>query len=241
MRFFQKGGRVADNFCYPLFFMKQYKFAQQIAITEEYFRENVFVTLMNQERRSWYVKRLPHTDFLDLALIFCVELRPFGKDYIEDTFVTYDMLETLDISLQEVQELSSINTPKLFPPYRKEIKEAVETLAFKFGSGIYELLNDHMHEEPITFISNKKFQYGAHCMLNKDIMGEISKKYGEDDLYIIPRSVNDLIVTPVSYVSMDKAVEYIAEQNDFFTPDEEVLSYSIYQFCYKTGEVRYAF
>ena len=83
-------------------------------------------------------------------------------------------------------------------------------------------------------LSNSLGQYGAGTLLNIPFMDSFLNRM-EEDFYILPSSVHELILVPVSAaVSEDRLSQMVHEVNEKEVPEEDFLSDSVYRY----GELR---
>lgn len=85
---------------------------------------------------------------------------------------------------------------------------------------------------PMIIFSNTEMNFGGASILNTKKLEEIAQKY-EDDLYIIPSSVHECIVTPAAKNDYHTIKSMIEEVNETNLKPEDVLAN--YPFYYERG------
>ena len=76
-------------------------------------------------------------------------------------------------------------------------------------------------------LTNKDSNYGASQILLHENLDEIAERLGESRMYVIPSSVHEVIVIPVTGECIDIA-NMIREVNDTVVSREDILSYNLY-------------
>ena len=84
--------------------------------------------------------------------------------------------------------------------------------------------------------------YGASAILDPDVLKNI---HGENDLWVLPSSIHEMIVIPADGIDMSSAKELatiVSEVNaSDAIKDQEVLSNSVYRYDYSTGVISIAY
>lgn len=84
--------------------------------------------------------------------------------------------------------------------------------------------------------------YGASAILDPDVLKNIP---GENDLWVLPSSIHEMIVIPADGIDMSSAKELatiVSEVNaSDAIKDQEVLSNSVYRYDYSTGVISIAY
>ena len=182
-------------------------------ITEsEAFRKNVFLRLANEARNSEMLKNAPHRNYMgDICLCYYVYLGCGENDQYACALINNSLMEENGLSENELYELAISNSPSLF---EKEI--AV------FGSAM-------------TIVTNSVRTYGASCIAYPNMLEEIAQKV-QDDYFILPSSIHELIVVPAKTVSDTKSLfemVYTINRDKSLLPPQDFLSDKV--FYYHTG------
>ena len=61
-----------------------------------------------------------------------------------------------------------------------------------------------------------------------------------NDLYILPSSVHELITVPASFGSCEDLKKTVRNVNDTVLVSDEILSYSVYRYSRKAGSIEIA-
>ena len=92
-------------------------------------------------------------------------------------------------------------------------------------------------DDDMLVLSNRQCNLGAHVMLYQDELLSFANKLNSD-LYIIPSSIHELLVRPLSSgFSADMLKFTISSVNDECVSPNEFLSNNLYLFSKDTGEI----
>ena len=93
---------------------------------------------------------------------------------------------------------------------------------------------------PMYVLTNRKRCNGAACVLYEQVLENFAKKIN-DNLYILPSSVHEVIMIPASFAGKASQLrEMVEEINATQVEDEEVLSDSVYFFNRMTKKLELA-
>ena len=97
-----------------------------------------------------------------------------------------------------------------------------------------------MFEEPRQYVmTNKRRKYGASILLFEDELASVAEKM-HGDFYILPSSVHEVLAVPEDLMKDQELKEMVKNINDSEVAEEEILSYTIYKYNCRTGEVEVA-
>ncbi|MCR5431677.1 MAG: DUF5688 family protein [Lachnospiraceae bacterium] len=193
--------------------------------------EKIFFRLINYERNSEVLETYPHFRFLDLAVIFCLNVSlPNG----ESGAVRIDnkTASALGFDAEKLLSLALNNTPSLFPSDFESLDDILIGLMKKKGVPEYMIPlfpgEENLHS-PMKVLSNKQQYYGAACILYPGVLESVKSEIG-GDFYIIPSSVNEVIIVPDDVSDRAKLVEMVRDVNSTVIPPEQILSDNIYHY-----------
>lgn len=192
--------------------------------------------LVNTGKNSALLNDLPHREFLDLSLIYSVEVCGFDKG-IGSVLVYNSHIERWNVSEEELYQAVMENMEHTDHGTIQNLAQVITQMA-----GLAEipkwLKNDAC---PMYILSDKKKQNGAVQMLNKRMLKTAAKMFGRDFM-VLPSSVHEVLLVPVikdmeekDYVV--KLKDMIREVNDTQVEDMEILSYHVYRYCADTETV----
>ena len=195
-------------------------------------KERIVFKLINREMNREYLKKVPYVPYLDMAVVFHCPLES-DKSGETNVPVCNNHLDIWGITKDELYAAAMANTPKLLPPAIQSMGEVMMEL---MGNPCDMPISDE--EGALYILSNRNRRYGAGCLLYKDVLEKFSDSHQGADLYILPSSIHEVILIPVTEeLNPEKLVEMIHIVNAEQLAPEEVLSDNLYQFVRKTGEV----
>lgn len=203
-------------------------------------KERVTYKLVSFDRNRELLKDIPHRKFLDLAIVYeCfLGMKDDGGASIR---INNRHLNLWKVTADELHETAFINTPRLMGYRFSNMKEVLTGL---MGCGKKDMLDGLLGVEdtqdgrpPLYVLTNRYNVHGAGCILYKNLLKNISEKWG-CDICIIPSSVHETILLPMNeeerYGEMSQIV---CEVNKAQVMPDEVLSDHVYQFVRKTGKI----
>jgi len=158
--------------------------------------------LINYEKNTKRLKNLPNRKFLDLAIIYEIQLTSAmlplrNLETIDDNTatitITNDLLSKWNISEDELYNIAKHNADRLNPPVVKSLMAFCESLLNNIDcEQCFE--EDELPVEMDAYIlTNNTGRNGATVMLYKNQLAILSNIMN-DDLVIIPSSIHEVIV-----------------------------------------------
>ena len=181
---------------------------------------SIFPRLVNFEWNEALLKTIPHRRFLDFAVTYVIELGDGLSGRITD---------------EMMGRLSVWNEERLY-------KAAISNLRAKGYQilPIHEMISHMMEREgawgivpetlPMLVITTPDYTFGAAVLLDEELLKEVGRMCG--DYYILPSSVNEVIVIPDLSSEMNPAElrQLVMAVNQSSVSREEWLSESVYKF-----------
>ena len=176
---------------------------------------------------------LPYRRILDLAIIYFY-VGFMGDATIAGTIVNKEHMEMWETDEDTLYKCARENTPLIMPEKLTSMQEALNGI-IPFEHGIGEKCLDIMY-----VLTNHQSINGATCMLYPKVLADFACGI-EEDLYIIPSSIHELIIMPKSIVDdvtqMRDLVHFV---NATELMPEEVLSESVYYYNRAEGTIEFA-
>ncbi len=204
--------------------------------------DNIYPVVINKEKSTEFLKTVPHTDFLDLAVVYKIILEDHAiDDGIGAVTIKNDILERWGITVDALHQraLQNINLRgcKIRP-----ICEVIENSLRKSGApeDVIELATADISDNLSMFvITNNDMVNGAGCaFLDPSILQKLSKLLN-GDVILIPSSIHEAIAMPVEYCQgiqgIDAIKEMIHKVNSTEIAEEEILSENAYLYNSTTG------
>lgn len=191
-------------------------------------KKSLFVKLINTERNESLVKQSISKEFLDLSAVVRVILK-MDKEGMASMALSKGDAEILGMTEEEIYAAALANTLRLFPPKLMNLGRYVEmSIGGKLLFG---------EDEVTTYIlTNQKEVDGAFYLMSPEVVGAIAEAL-EDDLYILPCSVNEVLLVRASELEdgVDELKEMVRDVNETVVSEKDILSYSVYYYDKENG------
>ena len=200
----------------------------EIKVSEHIVKKSLFVKLVNTERNRELVEQSISKEFLDLSAIVRVVLK-MDKEGMTSKILSKEDAEMLGMTEEEIYAAALKNTLRLFPPKLMNLWEYLEQ---SIGVGL-----SRREDEVTTYIlKNQKEVDGAFYLMSRELVGNIAEML-EDDLYILPSSVNEVLLIRASEVKdgVDGLKAMVRDVNETIVAEKEILSYSVYHYDKEHG------
>ena len=191
-------------------------------------KKSLFVKLVNTERNESLIEQSISKEFLDLSAVVRVVLK-MDKEGMASMALSKGDAEILGMTEEEIYAAALANTLRLFPPKLMNLGRYVEmSIGGKLPFG---------EDEVTTYIlTNQKEVDGAIYFMSPEVVGAIAEAL-EDDLYILPCSVNEVLLVRASELEdgVDELKEMVRDVNETVVAEKEILSYSVYHYDKEHG------
>ena len=191
-------------------------------------KKSLFVKLVNTERNESLVEQSISKEFLDLSAVVRVVLK-MDKKGMASMALSKGDAEILGMTEEEIYAAALANTLRLFPPKLMNLGRYVEmSIGVKLPLG---------EDEVTTYIlTNQKEVDGAIYFMSPEVVGAIAEAL-EDDLYILPSSVNEVLLVRASELEdgVDKLKEMVRDANETVVAEKDILSYNVYHYDKEHG------
>ena len=172
----------------------------------------ITANLISRAKNEMLLDRVPFTPFLDMAVIYRI-VHSAGDDGIHSAIITNDMLESTELTTEDLHEFALRNTPRIFPPRILD------------GS-----------EEGVFILTNHNFLFGATAMLFDGEMRRLSGLVG-GDFYIMPTSLHEFFAISTELADPEDLKMMLAEGNRQITAPVDRLSTGIYHYLSSEGRI----
>ena len=188
-------------------------------------KKSLFVKLVNTERNESLVEKCISKKFLDLSAVVRVILK-MDKEAMA---LSKGDAEILGMTEEEIYAVALANTLRLFPPKLMNLGRYIEmSIGAKLPLG---------EDEVTTYIlTNQKEVDGAIYFMSPEVVGAIAEAL-EDDLYILPSSVNEVLLGRASELEdgVDELKEMVRDANETVVAEKDILSYNVYHYDKEHG------
>ncbi|MBO4697432.1 MAG: hypothetical protein J5643_09165 [Lachnospiraceae bacterium] len=208
-------------------------------------RDKIGFRVVNYEKNRKMLETMPYLKLDEWAVCFeCVVSREGGN--VGAVRVDERMQKEWNISTEQLTGLAVKNTFRLIPSKVEPIEDVLAGLLLSEVSGqcedgedseekARELVDTVLDQKnrkglPMYVLSNILNHYGATSILNIPFMDKVREKLKED-FYILPSSVHELILIPVSEAPCEeKLLNMVREVNMKEVPEEDFLADGVYRY-----------
>ena len=191
-------------------------------------KKSLFVKLVNTERNESLVEQSISKEFLDLSAVVRVVLK-MDKEGMASMALSKGDAEILGMTEEEIYAAALANTLRLFPPKLMNLGRYVE---MSIGAEL------PLGEDEVTtyILTNQKEVEGAIYFMSPEVVGAIAEAL-EDDLYILPSSVNEVLLVRASELEdgVDELKEMVRDANETVVAEKDILSYNVYHYDKEHG------
>lgn len=204
-------------------------------------KEKIRIKLINHAANIGELGSIPHRKFLDLAVIYYLDMQPLITGHSASAIITNELMEIWGIT---EDDLYMIGMEKLLSEDGGSITDMLSILKeiMQEGPGtmpesaIDEIEKDRNGPE-MYVATNRKRLFGANCLMNVFLLHGLAVSTG-CSLIIFPSSIHELVIIPQKNGSEDcMSTEDIQEINVTQVLKEEWLSNSIYRYDRAKREV----
>ena len=190
--------------------------------------EKIVFRLVNTKMNESVLKERPHRKFLDLSILYFLQIEN-GSDKFESLVITDQLIKMWKIEESELWELALKNMLELFPPQFTTLKSILMTKLY--GS---EKVDEE--EDGLLYLSNTSNFYGTSCLFYPGVLENIRRKI-QNDYYIIPSSVHEVLILPADSIGKEELNQMIQEVNNTVVESREVLAEHCYKYDSKKDEI----
>ncbi|MDO4395555.1 MAG: DUF5688 family protein [Clostridia bacterium] len=175
---------------------------------------NVILQLVNPNKNGEILDAAPHRKWLNLAIIYRFVLFFPGRGCYS-TVINNAIAEEHGWSEEYLYQIAMKNTPRIFPQITGKFKESFHVL------------------------TNKQGMMGASVVLYDDVLSDIAESEN-DDLYLIPSSVHEMLAVPKYTVWGNTLNDMLREGNREIIESKDILSDTVYFYDRRKREVSIA-
>ncbi len=185
-------------------------------------RKNLGLCVLGIDNNKEYLKDILYEKFEDLALVPMIFTDDeYGQGHVK---VRKDFLEMWNMTGEEVLREAKENSPHLLPLTFRQIGEGIENN--EPGQGI-----------ELFVVSNIYYAGGAAVVFYPRVLECIGMALGRD-LFVLPSSVNEMIVVTDAGQDPEELLTIVREVNRTQLPPGDVLTDAVYYYTRKNDRLR---
>lgn len=187
-------------------------------------KDSIACKLINYEKNRYLLERVPHRRFKDLAVVYyCRVDNPLiGKGSI---LIQNAHMELWGISEEELDHIARKNTLLILPHELIGLSDLLKGVFIIAGTEIEKVNPMQMY-----VLSNTEKYFGAVNIIFDNVLEAVAAQL-ESDFYILPSSIHECMILPVSGVYRPEELrQMVHEINEACVAEEEILGENIYHY-----------
>ena len=194
---------------------------------EIFVAENIMGRLINKNVNREWLSEHPHRTFLDMYIIYQVDISALfdQPDYIQTVIIDNDLTNMMGMHEYDLYLAALMNGNR--DAYVTNLKEFIG-----LGDEVYDPL-----ENDLLIITGKNHRFGAFSICCSQVLASVAERIG-DDFIILPGSIHDMYAAKL-FPGMD--LEYTkrmaADVSHMIQSDEYFLTENIYIYRVKENAI----
>ena len=191
----------------------------------ETIRGDIYPKLVNAEQNKELLEKIPHRNFMDLAVVYYAIARDHAREDI-GTIPIYN--GHMEIWEQEEENLYQTAMRNMRADGEADFI-TIETIVKQIAGITFPKKDGNAsHDTDMYILTNHHRRFGAAEILDKKTLRMIADQIG-DRFIVLPSSVNETIILPPKDVTeYEGLAAKVREVNDTQVDVEECLSYHVY-------------
>lgn len=191
-------------------------------------RSEVLFEVMHTKENESLLKDLVHREFLDLSIVY--KRQKEDLNWEGSSYITKRLAEQSGLTEEELYQCAYENTKRFSKPVLRSVEDVRQYFIFKMKEVFdIEEVPERTFDDNIGLylLSNANMKKGACMMLYKEKLQELAEKL-DSDLYVLPASVNGVIITSANGVDAESLAGIVYDMNQTCLTLEERLSNQVY-------------
>ncbi len=195
-------------------------------------RDSIFGKLVNTEKNKRFLKGVPHREYLDLSIVYYARLnggdeKNFGVIQIQKEHMGHWGVKEEDLYAKAMKNIEGDSE-----------FDSIGNIISRLAGEAAGALMTESEEFPMFVLSNRYGVNGAAQICNAKAMKRVSGYFG-GDFFILPSSIHEVILIPSRWCGQREKefAEIVRDVNDGQLEPQEILSYHVYRYHGKTGEI----
>lgn len=194
----------------------------------ETIKSRVAYRLINRDRNTELLEKIPHKDVLDLAKVYYVVVQECGGSIL----IYNTHLEMWGVDAEELDAVAEENTPTLCPVCVKSMWDVVEEMMGELRTEKENVATD------MLIMTNPSKVHGAAAILYPGSMEQMAERL-QSNFYILPSSIHETIILPAKESdNPGQLIEMVREANATMVNDEEILADNVYIYNREKKEIK---
>ena len=189
-------------------------------------QKDVYAKLINAEQNKELLEKIPHRDFMDLAVVYYAIARDQAQEDIGTILIYNGHMEIWGQEEENLYQTAMMNMradgEADFMTIETVVKHILPGIAFPKKDG------NASHDTDMYILTNHRRRFGAAEILDKKTLRMVADKVG-DGFIVLPSSVHETIVLPPKEEAEYEGLAHMVRSvNDTLVEAEERLSDHVY-------------
>ncbi|MBQ6995995.1 MAG: hypothetical protein IJN64_16165 [Lachnospiraceae bacterium] len=160
-------------------------------------KDRITYILVNHDMNKEMLDEYPHTDFLDLAKLYVINISDL-KEGTATIKINHSLLCLWDKRIEEIDMIATENTERLFPVQADRLDMIVKAMMLQ-GLGEDNISEDMQSwllsadDSMLYVVTNHLMVNGAGVMCYRNVIKNLADRLNSD-LYILPSSLHEILV-----------------------------------------------
>lgn len=200
----------------------------------EKIKNNLQGRMVNTELNHELLEKIPHREFLDLSIIYCVDVRGLGE-HNASVKINNQHMKAWNVQESDLFEQMIINMEK-DEGYLATISDVIREYLAPENAETFQMADQEM----MYILSNKEKAFGSIKILDQQLLKKAASILGRN-FYLLPSSVHEsILVKEDDDTNPNELAEMVAEVNEIAVEAEDILSYHVYRYDSLTGTLTIA-
>ena len=192
----------------------------------EHVKNNITYKIFNREWNRHYLEDTAYIEYLDLAIVFYCTFITEEEGHVYSVKVSEGLMNEWHVDKDQLLKLAEKNTRGMLGIRIREINEILED-SFDMDDELKEAISNS-ERDPMYILSNNTTGYGAVNMLMPGVLSDIAEEL-DDDLYIIPSSVHEVILVPLNgRLRREEIDDMVKDINKSVVDSRDILADHVY-------------
>ena len=221
---------VCAGFVIGLYYAMPDFHVEQFFETWEEVQSRLTIRIVNWDWNQAELKEIPHKKYLDLA-VYCRIILAKNEKGIASDIVKRNMLQYWGVTEKELWEAAKNH-------FQKEefiVRHIDEEIGYP-KRYLDKFANLYEQKDEIYVLTNEYRNHGAAGMLRLDLLEAFADQV-KGDLYILPSSLNEVILLPDRGDKTPEFLRSLVKKNNRDYASDEELSENIYYYRRKKGRI----
>ena len=193
------------------------------AMDYEQIKDMVFVSAIGAERNSKLLESIPHKQMGDICAVYRIHLSN-DPEKRATILITNQMMDTLGVSADELHRKAVDNSMNRYPAVCRSLNDVMADLLGGFGEPV-----DMGDMVPVYVLSNNELMDGAATIFYPGVAEKLQKILPEG-FYVIPSSIQELLIVPKNRVDKPDLERMVREINKTEVDPSEQLSDLVHEY-----------